>query len=108
MAETALVLGIRPGEIKIGAVGMEEIVQNIRIIVNTRKGSVPLDRNFGIDMSFIDKPLPLAKAMASAAIFEGLQQYEPRVEVTIIDWRETEADAMIGRLAPVVGIRLSE
>ena len=40
----------------------EEIHQNLRTILTTARGSVPLDRNFGIDMSVIDLPIPLYKA----------------------------------------------
>ena len=95
-----------PGRLEIGAAGNQEIIQNIKIIVTTWKGSVPLDREFGIDASFIDKPLPVAKALARAAIVDAVHRYEPRVEITNIDWRQTQSNVMIGRLAPVLSIRI--
>ncbi len=104
----AVVFGISPGRLKIGATGYDEIAQNIKIIITTRKGTVPLDRAFGLNMDFVDRPLPVAKAMARAAIAEAVHKYEPRVRVTRIDWKETETDAMIGRLAPLVSIKILE
>jgi len=104
--ETATVLGIRPGVLKIGAVGLDEIFQNIKVIVTTRKGSVPLDRFFGLDMAFLDRPIPVAKVMAQAAVAEAIEKYEPRVKVEKIKWQETEFDAMIGRLAPAITVRM--
>ena len=36
---------------------IEEVIQNIKTILNTIKGTVPLDRDFGIDKSVIDSPI---------------------------------------------------
>ena len=36
------------------------IVQNIAVILTTTKGTAPGDREFGVDMSFLDLPLPVA------------------------------------------------
>jgi len=47
----------------------------------TPKYSVPLDRSFGIDMSFLDRPPLQARAAISAEIFQAIQKYEPRVKV---------------------------
>ena len=35
---------------------VEEILQNIRTILSTRIGTVPLDRDFGTTWEHIDKP----------------------------------------------------
>ena len=44
-----------------------EVIQNVRCILATRKGSVPFDRAFGVSWDMLDKPLPVAKAMMIAA-----------------------------------------
>ena len=59
----------------------EEVIQNVRSILATRKGSVQFDRAFGVSWDMLDKPLPVAKAMMIAAVVEAVQEYEPRAEV---------------------------
>ena len=46
----------------------EEILQNIRTILATRIGTVPLHRALGITWEHIDKPYPVAKAMMMVAV----------------------------------------
>lgn len=64
----------------------EEILQNLRCILATTKYSAPLDRSFGIDASFVDNPLPAARAKISASVIEAVRTYEPRAEVAAISW----------------------
>ncbi|MBQ3645105.1 MAG: GPW/gp25 family protein [Synergistaceae bacterium] len=59
----------------------EEIIQNIRTICKTVKYSVPLDRGFGVDAIFLDKPTPKACAMLQAEIISAIREYEPRCKV---------------------------
>ena len=40
-----------------------EILQNIKTILTTIKGIAPLDRDFGIDSSVIDKPVTIVKPL---------------------------------------------
>lgn len=54
------------------------IVQNIVLLLNTRKGSIPLYRDFGLPMEFIDKPAEVAETLATLEISEALEQFEPR------------------------------
>jgi len=97
------------GEIVIGQTGLAEIMQNVRIILTTIKGSVPLDRSFGIDTEFIDKPPLVAKALMTAAIIEEVERQEPRVTVTQVDFvdpgNEKTAD---GILVPRVRLKVKE
>lgn len=60
---------------------IEEIMQNINTLLITPKNSVPLDRAFGIDMSFLDRPPLQARAAISAEVYQAIQKYEPRVKV---------------------------
>ena len=43
------------------------ILQNITMILSTRKGSVPLYRDFGLPMDFVDRPAPVAWRNGSPA-----------------------------------------
>ena len=42
----------------------EEIMQNVAVILATPKFSVPLDRGLGLQMTFLDKPVPAARPLA--------------------------------------------
>ncbi len=96
------------GALKIGASGVEEIIQNVKIILNTVKGSVPLDRSFGVSGDFLDKPLPLAKVMFTREIVSQVELQEPRVSVSEVLWDSPPEGEMDGRLYPRVRIALKE
>lgn len=59
----------------------EEIIQNVKTICTTPKGSVPLDRDFGVDMQFLDKPQNKAIAMIQSEIIQAVRKYEKRCKV---------------------------
>lgn len=59
---------------------VKEILRNVAIILATPKGSVPMYRSFGLDMSFLDKPMNLAKNMAVIPVREAIEEWEPRAE----------------------------
>lgn len=89
--------------INFGVAGEEEILQNVRMIMTTPKYSVPLDREFGVDATVLDKPLPVARAKMAAAIMDAVRRYEPRVAVTGIEFG---GDGLTGGLIPKVKVRL--
>ena len=37
----------------------EEVIQNIRIMLTTTKGSVPMDRELGVNIPLDEPPVPL-------------------------------------------------
>ena len=51
----------------------EEILQNVRTILATRVGSVPLDRGFGLTWEHVDKPYPVARSLMTAAVIEAIE-----------------------------------
>ncbi|MDD6088474.1 MAG: GPW/gp25 family protein [Desulfovibrionaceae bacterium] len=85
-----------------------EVIQNVRCILATRKGSVPFDRAFGVSWDMLDRPLPVAKAMMIAAVVEAIQEYEPRAEVRGVKFNADGDAAMEGILNPVVTIEINE
>lgn len=87
------------------ASGVEEILQNVHMILTTPKGSIPLDRNFGIDMSALDLPLSIAENLMTSKILESLQDYEPRVTLVSTSF---EQDHLTGRLKVKVKVRINE
>lgn len=75
-----------------------EVAQNVRMIITTARGSVPLFRDFGIDYTLIDSPIALAKAKLSREIIRQVKLYEPRAVITKLDFKSQEA----GNIQPVV------
>lgn len=57
---------------------IREILRNVAVILATPKGSVPMYRGFGLDMSFLDKPVNIAKNMAVIPVREAIEKWEPR------------------------------
>ena len=96
--------------IVIGAAGMEEISQNIRIIVLTTMYSVPLDRGFAHVGAALDSPSPLVTARLVAELTEAIEEKEPRVRVERIDLEPTggKQGGMDGRYNPRVIFHLRE
>ena len=83
-----------------------EILQNVRTILITLIGSVPMSRIFGIDWESIDSPYPVARALMQSAIIEAIESYEPRAQVDSVTFDETVTEAMDGILSPRVIISI--
>ena len=60
---------------------VEEILQNVRTILATRLGTVPLHRGFGVTWEHIDKPLHVAK-MLTQILFCGYPRQQRCSTVT--------------------------
>lgn len=65
---------------------VEEIVQEIYILLNTPKGSIPYYREFGIDGDYLHKPMQIAKAMYAAAVTDAIEQFIPGVQLQNISF----------------------
>lgn len=76
----------------------EEISQNIAFLLSTPKGSVPMMRDLGIDLSLLDDPTPQAKAKLKVEIIRQIEKYEPRAKIEAV---KIEQDSE-GKLKPVV------
>lgn len=79
----------------------EEIIQNVRCILATTKFSIPLDRDFGLDATYLDKPLEVAKAKMASDIVLAISEYEPRVTVSDILF-EADLDGILRAKVQVV------
>lgn len=88
--------------------GVMEILQNVRTIITTRKGSVPLDRDFGLPWDAVDQPLPVAQMLMRSEVIDAIEEYEPRATVVSVDFDEDTASAMDGILKPRVVVQIGE
>lgn len=82
------------------------VIQNIAIILQTRRHSVPLYRDFGLAGLFIDRPIPVAKSMLIADIMDTISTYEPRAKVISISI--VEDNTVPGRLIPTVEVEIND
>ena len=64
-----------------------EVLQNVRTILATRKGTVPLDRDFGLEWEHVDKPIHIAV-------------------IDKIEFGEQAEDAMDGLLNPIITLSI--
>lgn len=80
-----------------------EVIQNVRTIITTIQGTVPLDRDFGIDVDVIDKPINVVRPLLVKEIKEKLEKYEPRAKLVSINW---DGDSMEGKLIPTVRVAI--
>lgn len=83
----------------------EEILQNLYVLLNTVKGTVPMYRDFGIDFDIVDKNINIAKAHIINTIYDAIKKYEPRAEIIDITFK---GDVMLGKLYPVVEVKINE
>ena len=67
-----------------------EVRQNIATILATPKGSVPLDRAFGVAGIALDDPIGRARASITAEYVDAITTYEPRATIRSIDFTPDE------------------
>lgn len=90
--------------INFGAIGVEEVFQNVKYIILTEYFSVPLDREFGMDFTMVDKPMPVAEAMLAQELAMKIALYEPRCQFQKVDFNR---QVVIGKLSPSVVIEIT-
>lgn len=83
---------------------IKEIIQNVRLIISTMRGSVPFRRDFGISPEWVDRPTSVVKALMISDIRESVEKWEPRVTVTKVTFQDDASDPT--KLHPVVHIEI--
>ena len=100
------------GGINLGRITLNEtdtvraVLQNVRNILRTALGTVPMYREFGIDARFVDSPINVATPIIYAIIREAIEEFEPRCEVLDIDFVPDVSNP--GALLPTVRVRIKE
>lgn len=78
---------------------IESISRCLRTLYSTREGKQPLDRAFGLNWDFIDKPLPVAQNEFAFEVMKKTSKYEPRAKVKAASF---EYDSQSGNMIPVI------
>lgn len=86
----------------------EEILQNVRMIVRTRLGSVPLFRDFGFSWQHLDKPVHIAQALVRAELIESIEKWEPRAKVERIEFDAKSQDPKEGLINPRIILKIGD
>lgn len=79
---------------------LAELDRQLSLLLSTREGTMPLDREFGLNMDFVDAPPEVAKSLYTAEVTEKVAKFIPAVRVKEITWNHTEG----GKLNPKVVI----
>ena len=79
---------------------LRRLEQQIALLLTTRVGSVPLDREFGIAMDFVDAPPLAAKSLYVAEVMQKIKRFIPGAQVQAVEWLAAPA----GELKPKVVI----
>ena len=101
---------VDPGRVdalKLSAAGLPGLAQEVRLLLSTPRGSVPLDRDFGIDWSMVDSPDPQLMPMYVAEVSRKIERYIPRVRVVAVDAPQRDgAEAAEGVARPRVTLEI--
>lgn len=65
---------------------LKSILQNVYLILATRINTVPMYREFGLPMAFIDKPVLAAETISAAEIRDALAEFEPRAKFVDVSY----------------------
>ena len=65
---------------------LKEIESRLKLLLTTPKGTMPMDRNYGIDFeAIIDKPIDVAQTCYATEVIKAVQRYENTVNVTSVE-----------------------
>ncbi len=83
---------------------IKSILQNVAIVLRTRRGSCPMYREFGLPQEYLHKPTTVARTMMYAEIRDAVEAFEPRCNVVSVNFADTDGagDALI----PVVEVEI--
>ncbi|MDL2279062.1 hypothetical protein LJC15_00160 [Desulfovibrio sp. OttesenSCG-928-G11] len=97
-----------PAAVELNAPGLVGLAQEVRIVMTTRKGSLPLDRDFGIDFTVIDQPINRVLPVYVAEVARQIEKYVPRVKVLSVEFRPPRSEAVDGVLRPLAKVKVRE
>ncbi len=60
---------------------VKEIRRNLETLLSTAEGTQPMDREFGLDCSFLDYPVSTAANMYALEVIKKVKKYVPQVGV---------------------------
>lgn len=74
--------------------------EQLTVLCSTIAGTVPLDREFGIDATCLSQSAEVAEVLLSVEIMEKVEKYIPELVVNSVDFEYTTD----GKLTPIISI----
>lgn len=74
--------------------------EQLTVLCSTIAGTVPLDREFGIDATCLSQSAEVAEALLSVEIMEKVDKYIPELVVNSVDFEYTTD----GKLTPIISV----
>lgn len=82
----------------------KDVDKQMCLLLETRKETIPLDRGMGMEMSFLDRPAPAAKALFASETVEQVKKFIPEAGIREVQWLPGED----GILRPKVVFRIGD
>ncbi|MGN1130099.1 MAG: hypothetical protein ACI4Q8_02015 [Ruminococcus sp.] len=64
----------------------DDTLNRINLLLSTPKGTMPNDRDYGIDVSFLDQPINLSESLFVIEASYALEKYEKTITVDAVDF----------------------
>lgn len=77
---------------------VKSILRNIAILLQTRQGTVPFYREFGLPMNFLDRPMPVAIPTLIMEVREAIMRFEPRAEFVAANLTHNSAGVLTAQV----------
>jgi phage baseplate assembly protein W len=81
----------------------EDVLRCLRNLLMTPAGTVPLDRDFGINQAMLGMPLDVAQSLLAVEIIDKVDRYEPRVSVTEVELKPNVDGQIIAKVVITSG-----
>lgn len=82
----------------LNATEVEEIRRNLELLYSTRAGTCPGDREFGLDQTFLDSPINVAKNLFALEVIEKTEIYNDKAEILSIEYTQSEDGILIPKI----------
>ena len=86
------------------SLSLQQDSELLSVLLNTKRGTVPMHREFGLPMEFVDKPIDVAETIAFVEISDALEEFEPRAKLDDV-YFEKSAD---GTMALTVEVSIAD
>jgi phage baseplate assembly protein W len=82
----------------------DEVLQNVRTLLKTAPGSVPLSRKMGTPQDVVDQPQSAVGARLQADVIRAVRDFEPRASIVQVKLSNGGTDGRLIATAQLVGV----
>lgn len=73
---------------------VDELRRKLSFLLTTQQGTLPFDREFGLDLSFLDRPAEAARSLFTAEVAAKVAQFVPEVRVKAVEWLSVDGGSV--------------